>query len=303
MIGVPPPEEPAADPRDALIREQAQVIAAQAERIAALEALVGDLRERLAAAERAGSRNSGNSSMPPSWDDLPRRKLPIWPPFTVTGMDIDGFWLLLERSAGETTGPRQRIRWLEHRLSQLSRTDIVDFQVHLDTARRPIDTYAMWGAASLITDGLLCSGDGFWYFQPWLIGQGSAGTSSPPATQTTSLTSLRSARWPADGQASGPMRSGRNGKNSTTSPAASTTRSPARKTASMTRWPHVVISAALPLPPPTPSGTSTTSPKSSGACHDSPACSHASDTSRLERLTGQEQRFIKQVGASADPER
>ncbi len=39
--------EPPADPRDALIREQA-------ERIAALEALVTDLRERLEAAERAG---------------------------------------------------------------------------------------------------------------------------------------------------------------------------------------------------------------------------------------------------------
>jgi transposase len=76
VTGVLPPEEPAADPRDALIREQAQVIAAQAERIAALEALVGDLRERLAAAERAGSRNSGNSSMPPSSDDLPGRKPP-----------------------------------------------------------------------------------------------------------------------------------------------------------------------------------------------------------------------------------
>jgi hypothetical protein len=86
-------------------------------------------------------------------------------------MDIDGFWLLLERSALETTGPRQRIRWLEHRLSHVFRTDIVDFQVHLDTRRRPIDTYAMWGAASLITDGI-CSDDGFWYFQPWLIGQG-----------------------------------------------------------------------------------------------------------------------------------
>ena len=58
-----------ADPRDALI-------AAQAERIAALEALVADLREQLAAALRAGSRNSGNSSMPPSSDDLPGRKPP-----------------------------------------------------------------------------------------------------------------------------------------------------------------------------------------------------------------------------------
>ena len=86
-------------------------------------------------------------------------------------MEIDGFWLLLEDSARETTDPRQRIRWLEHRLSRVSRTDIVDFQVHLDTARRPIDTCAMWGADSLIMDGL-CSADGFWYFQTWLIGQG-----------------------------------------------------------------------------------------------------------------------------------
>jgi transposase len=67
-----PPE----DPRDALIREQAQRIETQAERIAALEAVVADLREQLAAAERSGSRNSGNSSMPPSSDDLPGKKPP-----------------------------------------------------------------------------------------------------------------------------------------------------------------------------------------------------------------------------------
>jgi hypothetical protein len=71
-----PSEEPSADPRDALIRDQAGVIAAQAERIAALEAVVSELREQLAAAERAGSRNSGNSSMPPSSDDLPGRRPP-----------------------------------------------------------------------------------------------------------------------------------------------------------------------------------------------------------------------------------
>ena len=64
-----PPEGPPGDPRDALIREQA-------ERIAALEAVVADLREQLAAAQRAGSRNSGNSSMPPSSDDLPGRRPP-----------------------------------------------------------------------------------------------------------------------------------------------------------------------------------------------------------------------------------
>jgi hypothetical protein len=67
-----PPE----DPRDALIREQAARIAAQDERVAALEALVAELREQLEAAVRASSRNSGNSSVPPSGDDQPGRKPP-----------------------------------------------------------------------------------------------------------------------------------------------------------------------------------------------------------------------------------
>ena len=71
MTDVPPE-----DPRDALIRGQAQLIETQAERIAALEAVVAELRERLEAAERSGSRNSGNSSMPPSSDDLPGKKPP-----------------------------------------------------------------------------------------------------------------------------------------------------------------------------------------------------------------------------------
>jgi hypothetical protein len=86
-------------------------------------------------------------------------------------MDIDEFWFFLERSARETASPERRLRWLEDRLSRVSRADIVDFQANLDTARRPVDTYAMWGTAYQIMDGL-CSGDGFWYFQPWLIGQG-----------------------------------------------------------------------------------------------------------------------------------
>jgi len=74
------------DPRDALIREQAERLAAQdgqlaqiavqAERIAALEAMVSDLREQLEKALRALSRNSGNSSAPPSSDDQPGRKPP-----------------------------------------------------------------------------------------------------------------------------------------------------------------------------------------------------------------------------------
>lgn len=91
--------------------------------------------------------------------------------FTVAGMDVDEFWLFLERSAREPGSPQERTGWLEDKLSHVSRTHIVDFQAHLDAARRPIDTYATWGAACQIMDGL-CSGDDFWYFQPWLIGQG-----------------------------------------------------------------------------------------------------------------------------------
>jgi transposase len=72
VIDAPSPE----DPRDALIREQAARLEAQAERIAALEAVVADLREQLESALRAASRNSGNSSMPPSSDDLPGRRTP-----------------------------------------------------------------------------------------------------------------------------------------------------------------------------------------------------------------------------------
>jgi hypothetical protein len=77
VTGSLPPE----DPRDALIREQAVLleeqagrIAAQDERVTALEALVAELRGQLEAALRAASRNSGNSSVPPSGDDLPGRK-------------------------------------------------------------------------------------------------------------------------------------------------------------------------------------------------------------------------------------
>jgi transposase len=74
-----PPE----DPRDALIREQAALIAGLSAQVTDLSAqiteltgLVRELREQLDAARRAASRNSGNSSMPPSSDDLPGRKAP-----------------------------------------------------------------------------------------------------------------------------------------------------------------------------------------------------------------------------------
>jgi transposase len=62
--------------KDALIALQGQLIEVLAARNAELEARVAGLEERLARLERAVSRNSGNSSMPPSADDLPGRTPP-----------------------------------------------------------------------------------------------------------------------------------------------------------------------------------------------------------------------------------
>lgn len=62
--------------RDALIALQGQLIAMLAAQNAGLAARVAELEERLARLERAASRNSGNSSLPPSLDDQPGRTPP-----------------------------------------------------------------------------------------------------------------------------------------------------------------------------------------------------------------------------------
>jgi transposase len=62
--------------RDAVIALQARVIAALAAENARLAGQVADLAARVERLERLASRNSGNSSMPPSADDLPGRMPP-----------------------------------------------------------------------------------------------------------------------------------------------------------------------------------------------------------------------------------
>ena len=62
--------------RDALIALQGQLIAMLAAQNAALAGRVAELEDRLARLERAASRNSGNSSLPPSMDDQPGRTPP-----------------------------------------------------------------------------------------------------------------------------------------------------------------------------------------------------------------------------------
>jgi transposase len=66
--------------RDALIALQEQLIAMLAAQNTALAERVAELEEWLARLERATSRNSGNSSQPPSMDDQPGRTPPTGKP-------------------------------------------------------------------------------------------------------------------------------------------------------------------------------------------------------------------------------
>jgi hypothetical protein len=86
-------------------------------------------------------------------------------------MEMDSFWHLIEGSWRHTADPEERLEWLTVQLSQLPPAEMVDFQVWLDRLHRWADSWQMWGAAYQICDGL-CSVDGFWYFQAWLVGLG-----------------------------------------------------------------------------------------------------------------------------------
>jgi hypothetical protein len=88
-------------------------------------------------------------------------------------MDMSAFWGLVERSRDETPDQDERLEWLASRLAALPPGDIADFQVHLDRLRSQVDTWDHWGAAAVICSGL-CSDDGFFYFQAWLVGQGAS---------------------------------------------------------------------------------------------------------------------------------
>jgi transposase len=97
--------------RDALITLQGQPIAllaaqnaALAARVAGLETANAELAGRVARLERAASRNSGNSSMPPSIDDLPGKKPPERKPRRGDG-----------RRPGKQPGaPGAYLAWREH---------------------------------------------------------------------------------------------------------------------------------------------------------------------------------------------
>jgi len=93
-------------------------------------------------------------------------------------MDIEAFWALIESSADSADAPGspavdsgERTRKLTEALAKLPVDELVEFDLHLERQKRRADTWLMWGAAYAICDSL-CSDDGFWYFQAWLVGLG-----------------------------------------------------------------------------------------------------------------------------------
>ncbi|MET9226084.1 DUF4240 domain-containing protein [Lentzea sp. NPDC003310] len=93
-------------------------------------------------------------------------------------MDVEGFWNLVDDAVAAAPDQEQR---LVSRLAALPPGEIADFAVLLDRERGRVDTWAHWQAATLICAGL-CGMDSFFYFQAWLIGQGSRVFSSVAAS-------------------------------------------------------------------------------------------------------------------------
>ncbi|MGW6442384.1 DUF4240 domain-containing protein [Lentzea sp. NPDC055074] len=107
-------------------------------------------------------------------------------------MDSVAFWNLVDDAVAATPDLEQRAEWLTARLAALPAGEIADFAVRLDEARVRVDTWAHWQAATLICSGL-CGMDSFFYFQAWLVGQGSEVFASV-AESPDALASLPSVR-------------------------------------------------------------------------------------------------------------
>ena len=86
-------------------------------------------------------------------------------------MELEDFCPLIQGSSTATRNQRERTEWLIAHLARLPVPAIIEFELHLAAQRKRVDTWLMWGAAWIIMQGW-CSDDGFFYFQPWLVGLG-----------------------------------------------------------------------------------------------------------------------------------
>jgi hypothetical protein len=86
-------------------------------------------------------------------------------------VSLGDFWELIHRSSIVARSQGERTEWLTGHLAGLPVSAIVEFELHLTAQRKRVDSWLMWGAAWIIMQGW-CSDDGFFYFQPWLVGLG-----------------------------------------------------------------------------------------------------------------------------------
>jgi hypothetical protein len=88
-------------------------------------------------------------------------------------MDDQRFWAFVA-AARDAAGDdaQERIAGLEQVLLAQDPDDVQEFQDKYDELLQRANTWALWGAASLMNGG--CSDDGFRYFRDWLISEGEA---------------------------------------------------------------------------------------------------------------------------------
>jgi hypothetical protein len=112
--------------------------------------------------QRVRSRTPDHRASPSSsrWDDV-----------YAAAVDVDDFSTFIELSHRAGPKPGDREAFLAHRLSRISRSHVLDFVQHLSATREPANTHRLWRAADVLLEGR-CSGDGFHYFQMWLVGLG-----------------------------------------------------------------------------------------------------------------------------------
>ncbi|MFI6316889.1 DUF4240 domain-containing protein [Nonomuraea sp. NPDC050556] len=85
-------------------------------------------------------------------------------------MDVEGFWELVESSARETTSRKERVGWLEERLSRLPVKEVVDYQAWFTLCANRACTWDMYAVCWTVAGS--GSSDGFEYFVDWLISLG-----------------------------------------------------------------------------------------------------------------------------------
>ena len=96
--------------------------------------------------------------------------MPPGGPVNVSAMAADRFWQIIERAARSDHDPDAHMQALRTALSELSRDDIISFEVAFRRHLNESYTWDLWGAAYVIHGG--CSDDGFEYFRRWLVSRG-----------------------------------------------------------------------------------------------------------------------------------